>query len=106
MKIKYFKSKKGTKETLSLVPCLDSTGAPCMFDLVTRIPLRNSGAGDFIAGIEEQKQLDAVLRRLPDRTGLDVGTLQVRLAEALKTPENEAALDAMVAKNWEISQAA
>lgn len=30
------------------IPALDPTGAPCMFDLVTRTPFYNSGTGDFI----------------------------------------------------------
>lgn len=33
---------------LSLIPALDPTGAPCMFDIVTREPFYNSGTGDFI----------------------------------------------------------
>jgi hypothetical protein len=90
----------------SLLPALDSTGAPCMFDTVTRTPFYNSGAGAFVVGIETQTQLNNMLLKLPDRTGLEVGTLQVRLADALQTPANEAKLDAMFAKNWEITQAA
>lgn len=31
-----------------LVPCLDRTGAPCMYDLVRRTPYYNVGSGDFI----------------------------------------------------------
>jgi hypothetical protein len=88
------------------IPALDPTGAPCMFDTVTRNPFYNSGSGAFIAGIDTTAQLNNMLHKLPDRTGQDVGTLQVRLAEALQTEANLAALDAMVAKNWEISQAA
>ena len=30
------------------VPALDPTGAPCMFDLVTRKPFYNAGTGDFV----------------------------------------------------------
>ena len=77
-----------------------------MFDTVSRKPFFNSGTGAFIVGIGNQGQLDAMLRKLPDRTGQNVGTLQVRLADELQTPENEAKLDAMLAKNWEITQAA
>ena len=90
----------------SYIPALSPTGVPCMFDTVTRTPVYNSGTGAFIAGVEKQSQLTNLLRKLPDRTGQDVGTLQVRLADELQTPENEAKLDAMLAKNWEISQAA
>ena len=56
--------------------------------------------------MENQPQLHKLLRSLPDRTGQTVGTLQVRLAAPLQTESNFAALDAMVAKNWEISQSA
>jgi hypothetical protein len=98
--------KWGVEGKCHLLPALDPTGTPCMFDTVTKTPFRNSGTGAFIAGIETQKQLDAMLRKLPDLTGLEVGTLQVRLADDLQTPENEAKLDAMLAKNWEITQAA
>ena len=45
---------KDTK-TRSFVPVIDATGAPCMFDLVTRRPFYNSGSGDFIT--EETKNL-------------------------------------------------
>lgn len=100
------KQTSNEKLQIDLVPCLDNTGTPCMFDLVTRKPFYNSGTGEFIVGIENQAQLDNLLRKLPDRTGQDVGTLQVQLADELQTPENEAKLDAMLAKNWEISQAA
>lgn len=33
---------------LNLIPALDHTGAPCMFDLVTRKPFYNAGTGDFV----------------------------------------------------------
>lgn len=97
---------KNGELAVGFTPCLAPTGAPCMFDTVTRQPFYNFGTGAFIAGIEKQEQLNNMLRRLPDRTGQDVGTLQVRLAADLQTAANEARLDAMLAKNWEISQAA
>lgn len=33
---------------LILIPALDATGAPCMFDTVSRKPFYNSGTGDFV----------------------------------------------------------
>ena len=33
---------------LNLIPALDPTGAPCMFDMVTRKPFYNAGTGDFL----------------------------------------------------------
>lgn len=32
----------------NLLPCLDTTGTPCMFDTVTKKPFYNSGTGDFL----------------------------------------------------------
>lgn len=34
-------------KNLLFVPCLDPTGAPCMFDMVSRQPFYNAGSGDF-----------------------------------------------------------
>ena len=90
----------------SLVPALDQSGVPCMYDTVTGTPFYNSGSGAFIAGVENQAQLNNMLRKLPDRTGQDIGTLQVRLSDNLQTVENVAKLESVLAKNWEISQAA
>jgi hypothetical protein len=38
----------GIKQELKFVPALDPTGAPCMYDLVSRKPFYNVGTGDFI----------------------------------------------------------
>lgn len=97
---------RGEKAVGHAIPVLDDLGQPIMWDLIRRIPLKKYSDGDFIAGIDTQAQFNNMLRKLPDRTGQEVGILQVRLADALQTEENLAALDAMIAKNWEISQAA
>lgn len=97
---------RGNETVGHLVPVLNELGNPTMWDLIRKIELQKYTAGDFIAGIDTQAQFNNMLRKLPDRSGQEVGTLQVRLAEALQTEANLAALDAMVAKNWEISQAA
>lgn len=101
----YSFSISNVSETHEFVPTLDSSGTPCMFDTVTRKPFYNSGKGSFIAGIDNQAQLDNMLRKLPNRTGQAAGTLTVRLADELKTSENLAKLDAMSSKNWTITQA-
>lgn len=88
------------------VAALDAKGRACMFDRVSREPIYNSDGGDFILGVDTQQQLNSLLLRLPDRTGQEVGALQVRLAASLQTPENEAKLEELSAKNWEITQAA
>ena len=35
------------KDTISLLPSLDPSGRPCMFDTVTRQPFYNQGTGEF-----------------------------------------------------------
>lgn len=45
-----------------LVPALDPTGAPCMFDIVSRKPFYNSGSGDFIYPNMEQQASTYSLR--------------------------------------------
>lgn len=97
---------KGSELHASLIPCINNDGRPCLYDTVRKKALLNTGPRDFIVCLSSQKQLNNMLRKLPDRTGQDVGTLQVRLADELQTPENDAKLDALLAKNWEISQAA
>lgn len=45
---------KGTNVVRNLIPALDNTGAPCMFDTVTRTPFYNAGTGDFLYPGAEQ----------------------------------------------------
>lgn len=97
---------RGERVVGHMVPVLNEQGLPGMWDLLRRIPLSKAGEDNFIVGIDTQEQLNNMLRKLPDRTGQEIGSLQVRLAAALRTPENEAKLDAMLEKNWEITQAA
>ena len=97
---------RGEKIIGHVVPVLNEQGQATMWDMIRKVPLEKNKDGDFIAGIDTQAQFNNMLRKLPDRAGLEVGTLQVRLAETLQTEANLAVLDAMVAKNWEISQAA
>lgn len=86
------------------VPALDPTGAPCMYDTVTGQPFRNSGTGQFIAGIKDAAQLRTVLRKLPDLTGQDIGTLTLSIPAEANTPEMQALLDTTEAqKNWELT---
>lgn len=40
--------KKNSKIIHELIPALDKTGTPCMFDLVTRKNFYNAGTGDFL----------------------------------------------------------
>ena len=61
------------KRKCKLIPSLDSSGVPCMYDKVTRKPFYNSGTGSFIVGmtLEQARKLS----KLPS-TG---GTLTVSL---------------------------
>lgn len=52
IKIKHFAASKWTADVVHLVPALDNTGTPCMFDLVTRQPFYNTGTGSFIVGMD------------------------------------------------------
>lgn len=54
---------KGDSVMASFIPALDATGTPCMFDLVSRKPFYNSGAGDFTYPNMEQRATTYSLRR-------------------------------------------
>ena len=43
-----FTMKEAGALKLNLIPALDETGAPCMFDTVSRKPFYNAGTGDFV----------------------------------------------------------
>lgn len=92
--------------SVDFVPAVDAAGRVGFWDRCSKTMFYTTTGVEPVAGLGSQRQIDALLSHLPDRTGQAVGTLQVRLAEVLQTPENLAALDAMVAKNWEITQAA
>lgn len=96
---------EGQEIVSKFVPALDQFGAPCMFDTVTRKPFRNDGSGHFIAGVETQKQLNAVLSGLPDRTGQDGGELHLRLSDALYEAAVASGIieETATAKNWQIA---
>ena len=51
--LRWWSIKMSTGESVKydLVPALDPTGRPCMFDLVTRTPFHNTGTGQFIVGM-------------------------------------------------------
>lgn len=51
------------KLIFSLLPAIDHTGAPCMFDLITRKPFYNSGTGDFLYPGKEEEATTYSLRR-------------------------------------------
>lgn len=48
IRIYSFSESQDGKYVLNALPALDETGAPCMFDTVTRTPFYNANTGDFI----------------------------------------------------------
>lgn len=50
LNIKFFSFFENGSTVMNLVPCLDSNGTPCMFDVVGRTTLYNAGTGDFLWG--------------------------------------------------------
>ena len=54
----------GDENVSHLVPCVDETGAPCMFDAVSQQAFYNSGRGDFIYPTESTTY--SLRRALPD----------------------------------------
>lgn len=55
---------KNDKYLFRAIPCLDPTGAPCMYDFVSRKPYYNQGSGDFIYPTETATY--SLRRVLPD----------------------------------------
>lgn len=87
-----------------LIPALASTGVPCLYDTVRKKAFFNSGSGQFIAGIKDAAQLRTVLRKLPDLTGQDMGTLTLSIPAEANTPEMQELLDTTEThKNWELT---
>lgn len=63
-RIYYVRVTQGDKNIIELVPCLDKTGAPCMYDKVSRKAYYNSATGDFTYPTESTTY--ALRRVLPD----------------------------------------
>lgn len=94
----YARVSGGKKIVFDAIPTLDSTGKPCMFDLVTRKPFYNSGSGQFIAGFTMAQALN--LAYLP-ATG---GSLTVSLPlEAAFDEAVQNALNTASSKGWTIN---
>lgn len=107
LKIHGIQTSYGSAITHALVPALDNTGTPCMYDKVSKQPYYNAGSGYYIAGIDTTAQITTLLRNLPDLTGQEAKTLQIRLADSIRTEEMEAYITAQGnSKNWLISHAA
>lgn len=59
------------EKQMNLIPALDETGIPCMFDTVTGQPFRNQGTGQFIAGFD-MAQAEDLGSTIPGNTTLTV----------------------------------
>ena len=85
-----------------LLPALDPTCTPCMYDLVTKQPFYNQGTGQFIAGLTMKQALN--LAKLP--TPSDNNKLTISLPkEASLVQHNQgvnAALETAAEKGWNI----
>lgn len=92
-------------EKLHLVAAINENGSPCMYDLVSKTAYSNSGTGAFVAGVDTQSQLNAVLRRLPDLTGQDGRELHLCLADSLYEAAVASGIieAAATSKNWQIA---
>lgn len=87
-----------------VIPALDKTGRPCMYDLVTKQAFYNAGSLEFAAGVETLSQMQKLLDCLPDLTGQTAKELQLDIADAIRTEELEAFVTAEGAKkNWNLS---
>ena len=62
--VKRVRFSQNTQVTRDLVAALDETGAPCLFDLVSRTPFYNAGTGDFVYPTERTTY--GLRRVLPD----------------------------------------
>lgn len=60
---RWFKFWKNGELLFDLVPAISPTGAPCMFDMVSRTPYFNEGEGDFLYPGKEQEVSTFSLRR-------------------------------------------
>lgn len=76
----------------NLTPALTPDGIPCMYDTVTGVPLRNSGTGQFVAGVASTAQLRSLLSSL-SHNARSAETLTLSLPAEANTPEVAAAME-------------
>ena len=92
------KLSRGSAVTNDLIPAVDASGTPCMFDKVSKQPFYNNGSGAFVVGMTMEQARK--LGKLP-KTG---ATLTVSLpweAQLIQhNAEVEAALETARSKGW------
>lgn len=94
-KVWLFRYKNGNAQA-EFLPALDPTGAPCMFDLVSKQAFKNDGTGQFIAGMT-LAQAAQLGRKLPSTDG----ALTLSLPEGFEM--NERVVNSLAqaeAKGW------
>lgn len=96
---------KGGSVVFDALPCLDSSGTPCMYDTVSDQNFYNANTADgaipFIVGFESTEKAAVSLSKLPITTG---GTLTVSLPEAAQDAVTlvPAAIDIAQNRGWTI----
>lgn len=97
--------KKGGKVVASYIPAIDSTGRPCMLDLLTRKPFHNGATkgSDFIAGLTMAQALN--LANLPVPTTINTLTISLPKEATLVQYNQEvnAAIATAEGKGWSIT---
>lgn len=95
-RIYFFDISDGSRVRMQLVPAIDPTGTPCMFDKVTRVPFYNTGWRPFIVGFTLEQALQ--LSKLPATGGSLTVSLpweaqliqyNTKVEEALQTAKNK-----------------
>lgn len=88
-------------KTMNLVPRLDPSGAPCMYDTVSGQNFYNQGSGSFTVGFDTTEKAAISLSKLPVTTN---GKLTVSLPAEAKDASTlvPAAIDIAKSRGWTI----
>lgn len=95
--LSYFK----VKGKLNLLPAIDASGAPCMFDAETKTPYYNSGSGAFVVGLNLKQARQ--LAKLPAGGGTLTVSLPWEAQLVQHNAEVVAALQAAKSNGWTIT---
>lgn len=107
IKAKMFKTTISVGGTIEreFVPALDPAGEPCLFDLVNKRAFKNSGSGQFTAGLANIGALSNILLALPYHETAG-SKLHVRLPDGANMDEAKRIANlAGELKNWQITYA-
>ena len=84
------------------IPALDTTGRPCMFDLVSKQPFHNAGSGQFIAGLTMGQARNLASLPVPTTSNTLTISLPKEATLVLYNQDVNAAIAAAEAKGWGI----